>query len=595
MNDKAEADNFVAKTKADFAVELQRRREAEAGNKPPIELVQRLANPEKPKRDYLKLASDTGTTGDKPKGEKPEIELGPKDSAQLGEAVVNAMMWLASNRAKIYQRGGKLMRPVAEPSFDAEGNPVKVSSLIEMDEAALKLILMRDLTWVRKNKEGKRRHVNPGFEIPRLILKARGVWPFPAVSGLINAPTLRPDGSLLFKEGYDNKTGLLLLNAPSVPIKLHPTRADAEAALETLKALLVETPFVKDVDRAVALSLILTIILRGTLETSPLHIFVSPIAGSGKSYIVDIANLIATGRRCAVLAATKSSEELEKRLGAAMLSGRPLISLDNLNGELSSNLLCQAVSQPVVSFRPLGASAEISVTTRSVFAATGNNLSIADDLGRRTLQANIDANTERPWERQFKQKPLEMIARDRAKFIAAALTIPLAFIAAQLPDEPPELNGFAQWSRLVRAPLMWLGEDDPVLTMEAAREGDAKLQAKGAALAAIADLFGLGEDRARTAAQMIDATDPFGNAVGLKEILGTPFKPEAKQRVLREALMAVAGAGKEIAPAKLGYWLRQGKGQIVGGRRLCGKQDKHAKVMRWWVETGFAGDAGDCG
>jgi putative DNA primase/helicase len=210
------------------------------------------------------------------------------------------------------------------------------------------------------------------------------------VTGVINAPTLRRDGSLLCEEGYDAKTGLLLLNAPPVSIKMKPTRADAEAAIETLRGLISETPFVDAAGRAVALSLILTIILRGALETSPLHIFVSPTAGSGKSYVVDIANLIATGRRCAVVAATGISEELEKRLGAAMLSGRPLISLDNLDGELSSNLLCQAVSQPVVSFRPLGASVEVSLTTRSVFAATGNNLTIADDLGRRTIMARLD-------------------------------------------------------------------------------------------------------------------------------------------------------------------------------------------------------------
>jgi putative DNA primase/helicase len=526
---------------------------------------------------------------------KPEIELGPKDSARLGEAVTNAMMQLAAKGAKIYQRAGKLMRPVTEPSFDAQGNPVKVDSLIELDEAVLKLTLMRDLRWVRKSKTEGKRYVNPGFEIPRLILKARGTWPFAAVSGLINAPTLRPDGSLLSKEGYDVKTGLLLLNAPPVPVKLHPTRDDAEAAREILKALLSETPFVKDMDRAVALSLILTTILRGTLETSPLHIFVAPTSGSGKSFVVDIASQIATGRRCAVVAATGLSEELEKRLGAAMLSGRPLISLDNLNGELSSNLLCQAVSQPVISFRPLGVSAEVNLTTRSVFVATGNNLTIADDLGRRTLLANIDANRERPWERKFKQKPLEMIARDRAKYIGAALTITLAYIAAGLPDQPSELNGFDQWSRLVRAPLMWLGEDDPVLTMEAAREGDARLQAKAATLAAIGDLFGFGEDRARTAAQMIEATDPFKykSMVDRKELLETPMFPEAKQKALGDALMVVARQGKEVSPMRLGYWLRQAKGQIVNGLRLCGKPDR-TKVMWWWVEPGSAGDAGDC-
>jgi putative DNA primase/helicase len=512
---------------------------------------------------------------------KPEIELGPKDSARLGDAVVNAMMWLAANGAKIYQRAGKLMRPITEPSFDAQSNPVKVDSLIEMDEAALKLLLMRELRWFRKLKEGKR-YVNPGFEIPRLMLKARG-WPFAPVSGLINAPTLRPDGSLLCDEGYDRATGLLLLNSPRVPIKMRPTRDDAAAALKTVEALLSEVPFVKDVDRAVALSLILTTLLRGTLETSPLHIFVAPTAGSGKSFVVDIASQIATGRRCAVVAATGLSEELEKRLGAAMLSGRPMISLDNLSGELSSNLLCQAVSQPFISFRPLGVSAEINLTTRSVFVATGNNLSIADDLGRRTLLANIDSGLERPWEREFKQKPLEMIARDRPKYIGAALTITLAYIAANLPDLPSDLNGFEQWSRLVRAPLMWLGEDDPVLTMEAARDSDARLQAKAATLAAIGDLFGFGEDRARTVAQMIEATDPSKSATGLKELLETPMTPGARQKALGEALMVVARQGKEISPTKFGYWLRQAKGQIVSGLRLCGKLDR-TKVNWWWVE-----------
>jgi putative DNA primase/helicase len=183
---------------------------------------------------------------------------------------------------------------------------------------------------------------------------------------------------------------------------------------------------------------------------------------------------------------------------------------------------------------------------------------------------------ERPWQREFKQKPLEMIARDRPKYISAALTITLAYIAAGLPDLPPDLNGFEQWSRLVRAALTWLGEDDPVLTMESARDSDARLQAKAATLAAIGELFGFGEDRARTVAQMIEATDPFN---GLRTLL----VPEAKQKALGEALMVVARQGKEISPTKLGYWLRQGKGQIVNGLRLCGKLDR-TKVNWWWVE-----------
>ena len=513
------------------------------------------------------------------KGEKPVIELGPRDSPRLGEVVAAAMQHLASNGTNIFQRGGALMRPVVEPGFDARGRPVKVSSLIDMDEAILKMVLMRDLRWAQKTKDGDGvRYVNPGYEVPRLILKARGAWPFPAVSGLINAPTLRSDGSLLQQEGYDAATGLLLLNAPSVVINPKPTRADAEAALQTLKGLLVEAPFESDASRAVALSLIFSTMLCGALDASPLHLLVSPTAGTGKSFIVDIASLIATGRRCAVVAATRSDEELEKRIGAAMLSGRPLISLDNLNGLLASNLLCQAVSQLVVSFRPLGVSEEIEVTMRSVFAATGNNLAIADDLGRRTILASLDARVERPWERKFKQDPLEMIASDRARYISAALTIPLAYLAEGMPNLPSDLNGFSQWSRLVRAALMWLGEADPLETMRVVREGDPKLQASTSMLFAMREAFG---DRAHTAAEMVGLVDEKEGCKGLKEFLAAPSEAGPKQKALREAMAGVCKDGK-ISATSLSYWLRARNGQIISGLRLRGEADR-TRLMHWRV------------
>jgi len=100
--DPDKAKDYVAKIKADAAAEQKRRREAEAKKgHPPTELLQRLANPEKPKCNWLKVAGGTDA-GDKPKVDKPEMELGPKDSAQLGVAVANAMAWLARDGAKIY-------------------------------------------------------------------------------------------------------------------------------------------------------------------------------------------------------------------------------------------------------------------------------------------------------------------------------------------------------------------------------------------------------------------------------------------------------------------------------------------------------------
>lgn len=510
---------------------------------------------------------------------KPEIQLGPKDSALVGRAAHDAMLALVARKAPIFQRAGALVQPIVSPGFSADGGRINVVNLVEINAVALKAVLMRQLTFVRKQTDSGPRPVNPGFEIPHLILKDREVWPFPEIAGLINAPTLRPDGSLLQAEGYDDATGLLLMNSPQMqPIRPNPSRADAEAALMMLKELLAEFPFVDEEGRSVALSLIISTLVRGALDKVPLHVITAPAAGSGKSYVLDVASMVATGETAAVVAATGSVDELEKRIGAELIAGRILISLDNINGVLSSELLCQAVTQDSISLRPLGSSNLEKVANRSVFSANGININPADDLTRRTLLARLDAGVERPWERPFRQDPVRMVAAERGRYIAAALTLPLAYIAAGEPAVPGGVNGFGRWCRFVRGPLVWLGEADPIATMGAARDGDPKLQTKAAVLGTMAVLFGTSKEAGRTAAQLIESVGS-----SLDSVLGSNASHAADRKALREALMSAAGVGKEINAQKLGYWLRQSKGQIVGGLRLCGEPDRRS-VTRWWVE-----------
>jgi hypothetical protein len=340
--------------------------------KPPTELLKRLANPEKPRRDTLMDGASV---------EIVEIELGRlKDSADIGEAAKASMKALVAKKARIFQRAGTLVQPVETTAFNADRGQIKVVSLIELNAVALKAVLMRQLKFFKKTDSGKR-PVNPGFEIPQLILKDREVWPFHEISGLLGAPTLRPDGSLLRTEGHDRDTGLLLLNPPHVrTINPAPSKADAEAALAVLKELLVEFPFVDEASRSVALSLIISVMVRGALDQVPLHVIAAPAAGTGKSFLVDVASMIATGETAAVVAATGSAEELEKRIGAELIGGHVLISLDNINGLLSSDLLCQAVTQDSVSLRPLGSSMVEKIANRAVFCANGINIAIADEL-----------------------------------------------------------------------------------------------------------------------------------------------------------------------------------------------------------------------
>ena len=78
-----------------------------------------------------------------------------------------------------------------------------------------------------------------------------------------------------------------------------------------------------------------------------MHVACAPAAGTGKSFLFDIAAAIAIGHPCPVMAAGRNEEETEKRLGAALMAGQPIISIDNVTGELGGDALCQVIERRV--------------------------------------------------------------------------------------------------------------------------------------------------------------------------------------------------------------------------------------------------------
>ena len=176
-----------------------------------------------------------------------------------------------------------------------------------------------------------------------------GEWPFPSLAGVIGCPTLRPDGSLLSAEGYDRATGLVLRSAVAMPpLSDAPTRGEAEAAAALLVELLMEFPFADLASQSVALSMLLTPVLRGAMTAVPMHLVTAPQAGTGKSYLADVASMIATGERIAAVAVAPNPEETEKRLVGSALAGHPVIGLDNCRETLAGDFLCQVTERPLL-------------------------------------------------------------------------------------------------------------------------------------------------------------------------------------------------------------------------------------------------------
>lgn len=214
------------------------------------------------------------------------------------------------------------------------------------------------------------------------------------LTGIINCPTLRADGSILDLPGYDAQTGLLF-DPQEVRFSALPRDPDRDMALRALaylKDLISTFPFVAEGDRAVALSAILTALVRRSLPTAPLHGFNAPTAGTGKSMLVDLASLIATARPAPVIAQGKSEEEMEKRLGAALIAGDVLIAIDNCEEPLGGELLCQTMTQTSLKVRILGKSVNAEVPSNAAIFATGNNLTFEGDMRRMQRSAPSPAS-----------------------------------------------------------------------------------------------------------------------------------------------------------------------------------------------------------
>jgi putative DNA primase/helicase len=500
---------------------------------------------------------------------RPTIRITAGELARIVNEVDNA---LAAAGGKLYAYGNKLVQIVAGEIRTTQG---REKSLRLSTITPPSLLCQVSVAAAFEKYNAKMEDWIP-TDCPTLVAAAyidRESWQMPTLLGIVTCPTLRPDGSMLCTPGYDEQTGLFFdpggVTFPAIPE--WPTKAQAEAALEALKAPIAKFKFVNAQSRSVALSGFITTVIRRALDTAPMHCFDAPVAGSGKSLLGDIASVIVTGHRAAVSGAD-NREELEKKLAASLLGGDMVIMLDNMDQPVGGQMLCQMLTQTKVKPRPFGKLKNVEVPSNAMIFCNDNNLVIEGDVIRRALVGRIDPEVERPELREFDFHPVELARKRRTQLVCAALTIVRAGIIAR--DKPPivKLGSFERWSELVREPLAWLGEADPVIVMDDTRRADPQLQNLRVMMEAwLKAIFTqMSAQRVAETAQARDlATHNLEN-------------PD-----LHAACLAVArGKAGEIDSSRLGYWLRRNKDRVLalsdGAQYRFAKSDTTTAGLAWW-------------
>lgn len=507
----------------------------------------------------------------------PVIQIIP---GQLHVTTSEAETILCKNNIGIFQRSGKLVRIITElhkprknKLLDRDGKElIKRSSdsllIAEVDPIYLTECLGKYANWTKFDERIKDWVIKDCPERIAKTLIARKEWDIPVLSGIIQAPTLRSNGSILDQPGYDENTGLFF-NAgntlfPSIPA--YPSRDDALSSLNVLLDLLRYFPFENDESKSVSISAILTGLVRKSIRTAPLHGFTAPKMGSGKSLLADVCGLIATGKSNSAVPQAENEAEEKKRLLAVLNEGDPIICYDNIERPFESAALCSVLTQDEYKDRLLGSSSSLTVPTNATFLATGNNLTFLGDISTRAILCRLDPRCERPEERSFDIDLRQYIPQHRGELVKACLTMLRAYHVAGRPKVGiSEFGRFEDWSNWVRSSLVWLGMQDPCMSRKEIENEDPERTALKCLFSSWYAVYGDISKKIKDVVQDINENK------------------EAKFDLLFEALSEF-GSNKEggLNTRKLGKKFSSFKGRIENGYRIE-KSGVYQGVDTWRV------------
>ncbi len=490
---------------------------------------------------------------------KPTIRI---VAGEIHRVVDAAERELARSR-RHYQRGGLIVTVVNDPGTrETRIQDVTQQSLVRsLSGAALwERYDARSQDWVR---------IDPPARHAGVLFDSTSYPHLPVLAGLTRQPYLRPDGSLMMAPGYDLATGIFgVFNAQDFTVPDSPSRAEVEAALALLNDLLAEFSFADEVDRATALTSMLTASVRPSLPVAPMFHVQAHMVGSGKSYLCELITAFATPQRGTPTSFPADDEECRKLLLAEMLRAPAVIEFDNLTGDLVAHKsLCTALTSEFMSGRILGVSKTATVGTRALFLSSGNNVGPVKDMTRRCLTIHLSPQCEVPAARSFTRPDLVRdVLRDRGRYVSAALTIIRGWIVAGKPKtECKSLASYGDWSELCRQPLLWLGCPDPTASVFEAMAEDPDRETLSRLLRAWFDTFG------KTPAMV-------------REAINRTVSNYDQTSEFREVLHDIAAERGEINRRKLGWWVRRHAGRIVDGLRIV-RAAGNGPAERWRIEV----------
>ena len=369
----------------------------------------------------------------------------------------------------------------------------------------------------------------------------------PPLVGVARQPYFREsDGQLVTEPGYDKEAQRFgVFDMRQFPM-LEPTREAALGALAMLLELLTEFHFVSDADRAAAISAMFTAVTRTTLRHAPAFHVRAPVFGSGKSYLCEVIGAFSGPGGNAKVSFPTTSEEATKVILSLLLTGTACVEFDDMDTDwVPHGVIKRMLTAESITDRILGVSKTATVSTRTLFLGSGNNVGPVRDLLRRVLTICIDPRCSTPATMAYSGSPLDKVLENRGSYVAAVLTIIQAWRKAGSPRTTVDsiVSYGGAWSDYCRHPLIWLGLPDPATALLEQVRHDPDNDALGGLMTEWHAAFGSTPTTVRKAVE---------EAYNRRDLLDA----------IREFPVEERG---DINHSKLGWFLKKNANRIVGG------------------------------
>lgn len=469
---------------------------------------------------------------------------------QNGElhTLVDAVSHEMAGIDNLYQMGSLLVKVKSSPTTG------DVSTLA-LNQMELTLMLSECISWLKfdgRNKQWMRTDPHP--KAVSSIFESRHLDHVKLLKGIALQPFYRgTSGELVLASGYDNQSQMFGAFADDRYQLPEPTLENAKIALTALEALLEEFMFSSALDKATALSMLFTAVTRPSLDLAPAFHIKASMSGSGKSYLCALAGALATPGNRQTVPYPKKAEEANKILLSLLINSPAVIEFDDLDDDIKPHsIMKQALTSEFITDRILGQSKTATVSTRTLFMFSGNNVGPVRDLLRRVITINLRRQEENPTQVAYKSNPVEIVKQNRELYVGHILTIIEAWKKAGSPKNTSVnvVTYDGTWSEYCRHPLVWLELQDPAKALIEQVTQDPDAEMFGHLLKA---WYAVYKSEVVTVRKILK---DFNNSVELKNDLYDAMEdcPVTDHR--------------GINPSKLGWYLRKNMNRPVGGLKL---------------------------